>query len=157
MTELVAAGALAPTTGTDAANSTKVLSVRQLAWRKFRKNKLAVFGLVVLVVMYLGAAFAGFLAPYGDRETHAQFARVGPHGLNLIDTEGQFHLTPFVYGLERTMDRKTFKQVLTTDSKGAAFCLEACEAVLHLLQLFGRMRLPVRDFADDAKRLARAV
>jgi len=68
MTELVAAGALAPPTGGDVAGSTKVLSVRQLAWRKFRKNKLAVFGLVVLVLMYLTAAFAGFLAPYGDRD-----------------------------------------------------------------------------------------
>ncbi len=116
MTELVAAGALAPPTGGDVAGSTKVLSVRQLAWRKFRKNKLAVFGLVVLVLMYLTAAFAGFLAPYGDRETHSQFARIGPHGLNFVDIEGQFHLVPFVYGLERMTDRKTFKQVLTEDT-----------------------------------------
>ena len=81
---LAGLAAVAAEAGADAAASTKVLSVRQLAWRKFRKNKLAVFGLVVLVVMYLGAAFAGFLAPYGDRETHAQFARYprlhGNHG-----------------------------------------------------------------------------
>ena len=78
MTELVA-GALAPTaTGDVAGGTTKVLSVRQLAWRKFRKNRLAVFGLVVLTIMYVMAAFAGFLAPYGDRETHAEFARIGP-------------------------------------------------------------------------------
>src|SRR5436190_21598464 len=116
MTELVASGTLAPTAGGDVTNSTKGLSVGQLAWRKFRKNKLAVFGLVVLVLMYLAAACAGFLAPYGDRETHAQFARIGPHGLNFVDTEGQFHLVPFVYGLERMTDRKTFKQVLTEDT-----------------------------------------
>src|SRR5690349_4965865 len=116
MTELVAAGALAPTADGAAVTGTKVLSVRQLAWRKFRKNKLAVFGLAVLVVMYLMAAFAGFLAPYGDRETHSEFARIGPHGLNLVDTDGQFHLVPFVYGLERAIDRKTFKQVLTVNT-----------------------------------------
>lgn len=116
MTELIAAGALAPPATAEAADPAKVLSVGQLAWRKFRKNKLAVFGLVVLVLMYLMAAFAGFLAPYGDRETHSEFARVGPHGLNFVDAEGAFHPTPFVYGLSRTMDRATFKQVLTVDT-----------------------------------------
>ena len=31
------------------------------------------------------------------------------------------------------------------------FCLEAREAVLHLLQLFSRVELPVRDFARPSR------
>jgi peptide/nickel transport system permease protein len=87
---------------------TAVLSVRQLMWRKFRRNRLAVFGLVVLVIMYALAAFAGFVAPYGVRETHAQFPRTAPTALHFFDAEGQFHPVPFVYAMTRAMDPKTF-------------------------------------------------
>ena len=87
-----------------------VLSVRQLMWRKFRRNRLAFIGMWVLIVMYLMAAFAGFLAPYGARETHAQFARTAPNGLHFFDETGAFHAIPFVYGLKVGMDPKTFLQ-----------------------------------------------
>jgi len=40
------------------------LSPMQLAWRKLRKNRLAVTGGVVLLVLYTMALFAPFLAPY---------------------------------------------------------------------------------------------
>ncbi|KKC41454.1 peptide ABC transporter permease [Devosia epidermidihirudinis] len=95
------------------AERTTVLSVRQLTWRKFLRNKLAVVGLIILVIMYLSALLAGFIAPYGDRETHGQFARQAPHGLNFFDETGAFHPVPFVYGLKRTLDPKTFQQVTT--------------------------------------------
>ncbi|MFN6991936.1 MAG: ABC transporter permease, partial [Fervidobacterium sp.] len=36
----------------------------QLMWRAFRKNKLAMFGMWVLIVMYIAMIFADFLAPY---------------------------------------------------------------------------------------------
>jgi peptide/nickel transport system permease protein len=36
----------------------------QLAWRKLKKNKLAVASLVILIFMYLVAIFAQFIAPY---------------------------------------------------------------------------------------------
>jgi len=44
--------------------SGNVLTPTQLAWRKLKKNKLAVISLVVLIVMYTTALFAQFLAPY---------------------------------------------------------------------------------------------
>lgn len=36
----------------------------QLMWRAFKKNKLAMFGMWVLIVMYIAMVFADFLAPY---------------------------------------------------------------------------------------------
>jgi peptide/nickel transport system permease protein len=98
---------------------TAVLTVRQLTWRKFRRNRLAYLGMCVLIVMYLMAAFAPFLAPYGDRETHAQFARTPPNGLHFFDEEGRFHPIPFVYGLKKGMDPETFLQttVRVTEEK----------------------------------------
>jgi len=41
------------------------LSPGRLAWRKLKKNKLALSGGVVLIVLYLVALFAPFIAPYG--------------------------------------------------------------------------------------------
>lgn len=116
MTDL-AATALAPgATAPGTAETAKVLSPRQLAWRKFKRNKLAMFGVVMLTIMYLMAAFAGFIAPYGDRETHSEFARVGPHGLHFFDAEGGFHPLPFTYGLSREMDRATFRMQITPNT-----------------------------------------
>lgn len=38
-------------------------------WRRFRKNKLAVLGLFVLILLYLSAIFAPILAPYSPEGT----------------------------------------------------------------------------------------
>jgi peptide/nickel transport system permease protein len=100
----------------DGPAGTRVLSVRELTWRKFARNKLALFGMWMLIVMYLVALLAGFLAPYGDRETHSAFPRTPPTSVQFVDADGNFHLTPFVYGMKRTMDRKTFKPVMTIDT-----------------------------------------
>jgi peptide/nickel transport system permease protein len=66
--------------------------------------------------MYLAALLAGFIAPYGDRETHSAFPRTPPTGIHFVDAEGNFHLQPFVYGFQRTMDRETFQPVLTVNT-----------------------------------------
>lgn len=115
MTELLVAGVEEPGIAQPAVEGSKVLSVRQLAWRKFKRNRLAMLGVIVLGLMYVMAIFAGFIAPYGDRETHSEFARVGPHGFHMFDAAGNFHAVPFVYGLSRQMDRATFKMKVTAN------------------------------------------
>jgi peptide/nickel transport system permease protein len=117
MTDLAASTAVPAGAGLEPATAekAKLLSVRQLAWRKFKRNKLALFGMWTLALMYLLAALAGFVAPYGDRETHSAFPRTPPTGIHFFDADGNFHLQPFVYGLQRTMDRQTFKPVLTVN------------------------------------------
>jgi peptide/nickel transport system permease protein len=105
-----------PVAAIDAPVATRVLSVRELAWRKFARNRLALFGMWMLIGMYVVALLAGFLAPYGDRETHSAFPRTPPTSIHFFDADGNFHLQPFVFGLKRTMDRKTFKPVMTVDT-----------------------------------------
>jgi peptide/nickel transport system permease protein len=94
----------------------RTVSVRQLMWRRFKRNRLAVAGGIFLAVMYLSAAFAGFLAPYGVRTTHEQFASIPPQLPRFIDAEGKFHLRPFVYALGGKVDPATFKRVFAPNT-----------------------------------------
>lgn len=96
--------------------ATDILSVRQLMWRKFLRNRLAVFGAIVLVIMYTLAAFAPFAAPYDVRETHQEFPRTAPSSLHVFDEAGQFHFPPFVYAATKVMDAKTFTMTIKEDT-----------------------------------------
>jgi hypothetical protein len=95
---------------TEKSEQVAVLSIRRLMWLRFKRNRLALFGAGCLIFLYLAALFAGFLAPYGVRTTHDAYASAPPHGLRFIDAEGQFHLRPFVYGLESSVNPKTFRK-----------------------------------------------
>ncbi len=96
-----------------------ILSVRQIMWLRFKRNRLAMFGASFLIIMYLVALFAGFLAPYGVRTTFDAYVSAPPHGLRFVDAEGRFHLRPFVYGLESAVDPQTFRRtyVPNTDER----------------------------------------
>jgi peptide/nickel transport system permease protein len=89
------------------------LSVSQLMWLQFKRNRLAIIGGVLLGIMYFMALFAGFLAPYGVRTTHEKYTSAPPHLFRFIDAEGNFHLRPFVYGLRQDVDPKTFARTYT--------------------------------------------
>ena len=86
-----------------------------LMWRKLQKHKLAQFSLVILAILYLGALFADFLAPYGLEEFSALYKNTAPTKVYWTDEEG--HLTrPYVHPLKKVNDRKTFKVIITEDT-----------------------------------------
>ena len=105
------AGDSAAASPTRAEDDAKVISIRQLMWRRFKRNRLAVIGGSFLVFMYLAAIFAGFIAPNDPTEVHPQYVSMAPHGLNFVDTDGNFHLVPFVYGLKSSVDPATFRRI----------------------------------------------
>jgi len=122
------------------------LSVRQLMVLRFRRNKLAVVGAVVLVIMYISMIFAGFVSPYTETTTHEKYVSAPPFWPKFIDSEGQFHLRPFVYGIASTTDRATFKKVYVEDTsqiypvyffkRGLPYqLLGVIEANVHLFQV----------------------
>lgn len=96
-----------------ATDKVDVLSIRQLMWLRFKRNRLALFGAWFLLFMYLVALFASFLAPYGVRTTHDEFASAAPHLPRFFDQAGNFHLRPFVYGLDSAIDPQTFRKIYT--------------------------------------------
>ena len=86
-----------------------------LMWRKLQKHKLAKFSLVILAILYLGALFADFFAPYGLEEFSALYKNTAPTKIYWQDEDGHFS-RPYVYGLKKINDRKTFKVVITEDT-----------------------------------------
>ena len=109
------------------ADETDVISVRRLMWLRFKRNRLALIGSVVLAVMYLAAIFAGFIGPYALRETHERFPASPPLLPRFVDAEGVFSFRPFVYAMESKVDAKTFKRVLTPNTE-----------VKHYLRFFSK-------------------
>ncbi len=75
-----------------------------LFWRYIIRNPLAVTGAVILVVFYMLAAFADFFAPYGMETHNRTLNYCPPTHLHVIDSDGKFHIRPFVYG-KKLVDR----------------------------------------------------
>lgn len=77
-----------------------------LAWRRFLKSKPGVVSGIVLIVLYLIALFAGFLAPYNLITQHPDAVHQPPQRIHLFH-EGQL-TRPFVYQLKKERDPVTF-------------------------------------------------
>ena len=86
-----------------------------LMWRKLQKHKLAKVSLVILAILYIGALFADFFAPYGLEEFSSLYKDTKPTKIYWEDEDGNFS-RPYVYKLKKVNDRKTFKVVITEDT-----------------------------------------
>ncbi|MEX1018621.1 MAG: ABC transporter permease [Litorilinea sp.] len=88
------------------------LSQSQLMWRKFARNKAALVGGIVVLLFYIGAAFAQFIAPYDLQTRFRERIYLPPQPVHFFD-EGR--LQPFVYGLTQTMDPVSFRRTYVRD------------------------------------------
>lgn len=75
----------------------KELSSKQLMWRKFIKHRVAVGASVILIIFYTMIIFAEFFAPYSVNTDHIDYLSAPPDRIRFIDSEGKFHIRPFVY------------------------------------------------------------
>jgi peptide/nickel transport system permease protein len=87
----------------------------KLMWWKFRRHKLAMASMVVLVLFYFGVVFAEFVSPHDPRQPDKRYLHAPPHRLRFIDQEGNFSIRPFVYPLIRHTDPKTLVLSYTED------------------------------------------
>lgn len=84
-------------------------------WRRFRRNKAAIIGGVVVLVYYLVAIASGFVAPYALETRYVDQAYLPPQRVHFVD-EGK--LRPFVYKVESGRDPVTLEKVhIQTDEK----------------------------------------
>ena len=73
-------------------------------WRQLRRSPLAVAGGALLVVLYLLALFAPFLAPYAESDIDRARFFHPPTPLHLRDAQGRWQ-RPFVYGSRAGADQ----------------------------------------------------
>ena len=85
-----------------------------LMGRKLKKHKLARVSMLILGILYFGALFGNFIAPYGLEEFDGLYRNTGATKIHFM-YEGEF-VGPYVYKLEKTIDRTNFSVTITEDT-----------------------------------------
>jgi peptide/nickel transport system permease protein len=88
----------------------------KLMWWRFRKHKMALFSVAILVLFYLVGVFCEFVAPYDPEEYFVKYKLAPPSTIHLRDAQGAFH-APFVYKTIRDRDPETYRNIYTEDTE----------------------------------------
>ena len=103
MAEITQTEEVLPQFASKAEDRVSVASNWLLVWWRFRKNKLAVFSALVLVVFYVIVLIPDFFATQDPEATEAAQAFIPMQGISFFDSSG-FHLTvPAVIGKRNTV------------------------------------------------------
>ena len=89
-----------------------IASQWQLMWWKFRKHRLAMVSLTIVIVLYVVAFFAGFFAPVITSTYHRTYTQAPPQTIYWFDN-GTF--APFVYAYKQSTDPQTYKRTYVVD------------------------------------------
>lgn len=84
-----------------------------LMGRKLKKHKLARISMVILGILYFGALFGNFIAPYGLDEFDGLYRNSSPTNI-YFTRDGEF-VGPYVLKLQKTIDRTDFSVTITED------------------------------------------
>jgi peptide/nickel transport system permease protein len=91
-----------------------IASQWQLMWWRFRRHKMAIFSAVVVILIYMVALFAEFLAPFNPEIPNARYLYAPPQALYFYDSvEGRLNL--HVYGFTSTVDSASNRRVFKID------------------------------------------
>jgi peptide/nickel transport system permease protein len=88
----------------------------KLMWWRFRKHRMALISIGVLVLFYLVAGFCEFVAPYDPAQYFVQYKLAPPSPIHIRDAEGNYH-RPFVYKIIRDRDPETYRNIYTEDTE----------------------------------------
>ena len=89
-------------------------SQAQLMWRKFKKHHLAIFGIVLLGVLYFIAAFCEFLSPYDPYQRFPDYAHMQPQRVRFFH-EGRL-VGPYVHGIATEFNNHSFRNTYVEDT-----------------------------------------
>ena len=99
--------------------ATKAPTAKQfrLVWLAFRRHKLAVVSLVILVGFLIVVAFAEFLAPFSTSKLYEQYPYAPPQRLHVYDRtdQGGWDLGLYVYGYRDVQDPVSLRITYTVD------------------------------------------
>lgn len=82
------------------ATETTVIGPWKIMWKRLKRNKLAMFGLIMISIMAFAAIFAPFLTSYGRDATNLLNSNAKPSSAHLLGTDalGRDILTRLLYG-----------------------------------------------------------
>jgi peptide/nickel transport system permease protein len=95
-----------------------VASQWKLVWWRFRKHRLAVVGTVVVILIYLIALFAEFVAPFTPDAFDADYTYAPPQRLHFFDEDG---LGLYVYGYSTKLNEETLVRTFEVDESRACY------------------------------------
>jgi peptide/nickel transport system permease protein len=105
-----------PLTGPSPKKKQVSQSYWSLVWWKFKRNRVAVLGGILLLTSYIVfVLIPEFVAPYSLGRT-SELVEAPPTGLHFVDADGNFHARPFVYGMEQKLDFKTRARTYVEDT-----------------------------------------
>jgi len=81
----------------------------ELVWRRFRRSTASIIGGLMVIILVTLAMFSEFFSVGPTNQIDLNEAFIPPQTVRFFDSKGQFHLVPFVYKLENTIDLKTFR------------------------------------------------
>jgi peptide/nickel transport system permease protein len=99
----------------DVPDDVAVASQWKLMWRKFRKHRLALIGMIITVIIYLIALFAPLVATSSPTKTNSDYTYAPPQTLRLWDTSNGFDPGLFVHGYKSGVDMETFTRTFEVD------------------------------------------
>ena len=90
-----------------------------LVWRRFRRSPVSIIGALMVLMLVILAIFADFFSPTSISGIDLQASFIPPQQVHFLDTEGKFHLRPFVYNYVYTLDPNTFRVMWVEDQSQA--------------------------------------
>lgn len=91
------------------------ISQWQLMRIRFTRNKLAMAGLVGLIIMYILVFLGPFLAPNEFMTNNNDYSYGGPSNFTFIGPDGRLGLQPYLYPMTTVLNRKTLEFDMVLD------------------------------------------
>ncbi len=104
--------------GREAQTSLQLASQWRLMWWRFRKHKLALVSGIVVLLVYLVAAFVEFLAPFATDRMISELAYAPPHRLHFWErTEEGPRFGMYVFGYTSEIDELSLQRTFYIDKE----------------------------------------
>ncbi|MCD7059878.1 ABC transporter permease [Pelagibacterium xiamenense] len=89
----------------------------RMTWRRFKQHQLAFVSLWIVVLFYLVAVFAEFIAPMDASTYNPRYTYAPPQGIHFVavDPDGSWHFGPYVNGYKTEIDPEALRRVFTID------------------------------------------
>jgi peptide/nickel transport system permease protein len=139
---------VAPVQALDAEERVAVATQLQLTWWRFRKHRLAIASGVIVILFYLMALFADFLAYADPHDSDSRRSYIPPQAIHFFDSDGAFR--PYVYGISGKRDMRTFRIIYAPDPDRKVYVRFFAEGYRY--HLFGLIPTNIHLFGIDRQR-----